>query len=152
MNKVQFLGKLKKDNPNEKTFTANLNRVEMIGRLVRDPEIKELASGSLVANLSIATTRKFKNKEGDLREDTCYIDVVAWNRQAENVEDYLVQGQEVWTDGHLELDQWKAEQLCKDCGHTEEVQRQKHRMVMDKFQCTGSFKKERPQNPDRRDE
>ena len=149
MDKFQFLGVLKKDeeqNSSIKILSANLNRVEFIGRLVRDPELKELPSGSLVANLSLATTRKFKDKNGDLKEDTCYIDIVAWNRQAEIVEDFLAKGQEIWTEGHLELDQWQTQHICKNCGHSEEIQRQKHRMVMDRFQCTGPIKKESKAN------
>lgn len=121
---------------------ANVNKTILVGRLVRDPEIKELPSGSLVANLTLAVSKKIKSKTGEEKQDTLFIDIVGWNRQAELIQEYLVKGQETYVEGHLELDQWEAEDECPSCRHVKKVKRQKHRMVLDHFQFLGPLKKE----------
>lgn len=121
---------------------ANLNKFFLIGRLVRDPEFKEVSSGSVVANMSFATTRYFRNKDGDRKEETLFIDAVAWNKQAEVVRRFMVKGQEVHVEGHLELDQWESTHVCGKCKHEEFTRKSKHRIVIDSIQYIGQLKKE----------
>lgn len=119
---------------------ANLNRAQFIGRLTRDPELKTLKQGSLVANFAVATTRTY----GEDQKDTLFIDVVAWNKQAEKIGEFLVKGQEIFCEGHLELDQWKSKDQCGDpnCGHEKIVKRQKLRLVLEQWQFLGPLKKD----------
>ncbi len=62
---------------------ANLNRVFLIGNLTRDPELRYTPSGTAVTNLRIAVNRRYKTTSGELKEETAFITVVAWGRQAE---------------------------------------------------------------------
>ena len=129
---------------------ANVNKVLLVGRLVRDPEIKELPSGSLVSNLTLAVSKKIKSKSGEEKQDTLFLDVVGWNRQAELIQEYLTKGQETYLEGHLELDQWESEDECPNCNHVKKVKRQKHRMVLEHFQFLGPLKKDENEDYDRR--
>lgn len=142
VDKLQFLGNLRKDGEEVKNkYQANLNRVEVIGRLVKDPELKIFQSGHKVASFSVATTRKYKNRKNESKEQVCYIDIVAWNRTAENAMKVLKKGQEVFVDGRLELQKWTPDKNCEKCGRKETYSRQKHRLILDNFLCTGPQKK-----------
>jgi single-strand DNA-binding protein len=87
---------------------ANLNRVFLAGNLTRDPEIRYSQSGKAVADLTVAINRKFKTASGDLKEEACFVNVVAWDRQAELAGEYLRKGSSVLVEGSLRLDQWEA--------------------------------------------
>ncbi|MFB6257211.1 MAG: single-stranded DNA-binding protein, partial [Flavobacteriales bacterium] len=69
-----------------------VNKVFILGNLGRDPEVKELQSGSKVANLPVATTETFKDRNGERQERTEWHNVDLWNRQAEIAEQYLSKG------------------------------------------------------------
>ncbi|QDV33171.1 single-stranded DNA-binding protein [Tautonia plasticadhaerens] len=86
---------------------ADLNKVFLIGRLTHDPELRYTPSGAPVSDLRLATSRVFTTKEGDRREDTLYIDVSVWNRQAENCCQYLKKGSQIHVEGHLRMDSWE---------------------------------------------
>lgn len=77
------------------------NSVQLIGNLGNDPQVKQLDSGKVVANLSIATSDSYKNKDGDKIEDTQWHDLVAWGRTAEIVEKYLKKGSRIAIEGKL---------------------------------------------------
>lgn len=128
---------------------ANLNRATFIGRLVKDPEIKRLKQGSIVANMSLATTRTFKDKNGERQKIPFFIDMVAWNKQAEIAEKYMSKGQELYCEGHLELDQWESEDECSKCREIKIIPRQKIRLVVSKMECTREIKKDLDAEPDR---
>lgn len=87
---------------------ANMNRVFLAGNLTRDPEIRYIQTGKAVADLSLAINRKFKTSSGELKEDTCFVSIVAWERQAELAGEYLRKGSAVLIEGSLRLDQWEA--------------------------------------------
>ena len=61
---------------------ASLNRVFLIGNLTKDPELRYTSTGVPVANLRLAVNRKYKDKSGELKEDTCFVTVTAWDKQA----------------------------------------------------------------------
>lgn len=78
-----------------------VNKVTLIGRLGRDPEVRRLDSGATVAKLTIATTEKYKNQAGELVENTEWHNVVAWRYTAEYAEKYLKKGMLVYAEGKL---------------------------------------------------
>lgn len=77
------------------------NRVVLIGRLTRDPEIKYTQAGVAVANFSLAVDRKFKNSSGD--KETDFINIVVWRELAENCAKYLSKGKLAAVDGRLQI-------------------------------------------------
>ena len=87
---------------------ADLNKVFLIGRLTQDPELRYTPSGAPVTDLRLATSRVLSGgDEGERREETLYIDVTVWNRQAENCCQYLTKGRGVHVEGFLRMDSWE---------------------------------------------
>jgi single-strand DNA-binding protein len=89
---------------------ASYNRVLLMGNLTRNPEIRYTPSGTAVADLGLAINENFKNKAGETVEQTCFVDVVVWGRQAETSAEYLHKGSPVFVEGRLQLDQWESQQ------------------------------------------
>jgi len=87
---------------------VSMNKVILAGNLTRDPEIRYSQSGKAVADLNLAINRKFKTATGELKEDTCFVNVVTWDRQAELAGEYLHKGSAVLLEGSLRLDQWET--------------------------------------------
>ena len=87
---------------------ANLNRVFLAGNLTRDPEVRYIPSGKAVADLQMAINRKYKTATGENKEDTCFVGVVVWGRQAETAGEYLKKGSGVLIEGSLRYDQWET--------------------------------------------
>ena len=83
-------------------MSNDLNRVTIIGRLTRDPELKQIASGTAVCNFSIANGRKFKDKE-----DTSFFDCIAWGKLGELVAQYMTKGSKIGIDGRLQQRNWE---------------------------------------------
>lgn len=84
----------------------DLNKVMLIGRLTRDPESKTTPQGVTVCNFSIATSRSWKDAQGNLQDRTEYHNVVAWRRLGEICAQYLTKGRQVYIEGHLETRSW----------------------------------------------
>ncbi|RMG15660.1 MAG: single-stranded DNA-binding protein [Planctomycetota bacterium] len=80
----------------------------MIGRLTKDPELRYLPNGTPKAELRLATSREWKDRNGERQKDTCYIDVVVWSRQAEIAKQYLSKGRQVFIEGRLEYQEWES--------------------------------------------
>jgi single-strand DNA-binding protein len=108
---------------------ASYNRVLLMGNLTRNPEIRYTPSGTAVADLGLAVNENFKNKAGETVEQTCFVDVVVWGRQAETASEYLHKGSPVFVEGRLQLDQWESQQGEK---------RSKLRVRADRVQFLGS--------------
>jgi single-strand DNA-binding protein len=89
---------------------ASYNRVLLMGNLTRNPEIRYTPSGTAVADIGLAINETFKNKAGEMVEQTCFVDVVVWGRQAETSTEYLQKGSPVFVEGRLQLDQWENQQ------------------------------------------
>jgi single-strand DNA-binding protein len=77
------------------------NRVQLIGRLGGDPEVKSFESNKKIAKLNIATNDSYQNAKGERVETTEWHNVVAWNKLAERAEEYLLKGMEVMVEGKL---------------------------------------------------
>ena len=85
---------------------ADLNKVFLIGRLVSDPVLRRTSNGTAVTDLGIATTRSWPGPDGDRREETLFIDVTVWDRQAENCCQFLRKGRTVHVEGFLRKESW----------------------------------------------
>jgi single-strand DNA-binding protein len=86
---------------------ASLNKVQIIGNLGRDPEVRYTPNGNAVCNVSVATTRQWKNKEsGDKQEETEWHRVVFYDRLAEIAGEYLKKGRSVYVEGRLKTRKW----------------------------------------------
>ena len=86
---------------------ASLNRVELIGNLGRDPEIRYTPGGTAVASFSLATSEKVKTKNGDLETRTEWHNIVLYARLAEVEGEYLTKGKSVYLDGKLKTRKWQ---------------------------------------------
>ncbi len=84
-----------------------LNKVMIIGRLGRDPEMRYTPSGRPVTSFSVATTRTWLNADGERREETEWFNVVAWAQLAEICKQYLVKGSQVYVEGRLQTRSWE---------------------------------------------
>lgn len=91
-------------------MAVNLNRVLLAGNLTRDPQVRFFANERAVANFSIATNRRYKGADGEMKEETTFVDIEAWGRTAELVGQYLTKGQPCFIEGRLRLDQWEDKQ------------------------------------------
>ena len=89
---------------------ASFNRVMLMGNLTRNPELKHTPSGTAVTDLGLAVNESFKNKAGETVEQTCFVDVVVWGRQAETASEYLTKGSPAFIEGRLQFDQWENQE------------------------------------------
>lgn len=80
----------------------NLNKVMLVGRLTRDPEIRNTPSGQSIATISLATNRFWKDKNGQKQDKTEFHNIVLWGRLAEIAGQYLTKGQEAFIEGRME--------------------------------------------------
>jgi single-strand DNA-binding protein len=86
---------------------ADLNKVFLMGRLTFDPELRRTPNGTGVAELRLATTRSWSGRDGERKEETLYVDVTVWDRQAENCCQYLRKGSAIHVEGSLRMDVWE---------------------------------------------
>jgi single-strand DNA-binding protein len=92
---------------NKEAVMASLNKVLLIGNLGKDPEVRYTASGTAVASFSLATSEKFKNKDGEWEERTEWHNVILWERLAEIAGEYLAKGKTVYIEGRLQTRKWQ---------------------------------------------
>ena len=85
---------------------SGVNKVILIGNLGKDPEVKYLDNGVAVANLSLATSENYKNKDGEKVTQTEWHDIVLWRGLAEVAEKYLKKGSSVYIEGKLRTNKW----------------------------------------------
>jgi single-strand DNA-binding protein len=84
----------------------DLNKVMLIGRLTRDPELKSLSSGRSVASASIATGRQWKDQNGQVQKQSEFHNVVIWGKMAETASQYLKKGSRIYVEGRLQTRDW----------------------------------------------
>jgi single-strand DNA-binding protein len=92
---------------------SSMNNVILMGGLTRDPDLRQTASGVAITKFSLAVTDSYKDKSGERKETTCYIDIDAWGRLGENCAQYLRKGSQAMVQGRLQLDQWEAKDGTK---------------------------------------
>ncbi|HBE72579.1 MAG TPA: single-stranded DNA-binding protein [candidate division Zixibacteria bacterium] len=88
---------------------ANLNRAFLIGRLTKDPDVRQTTNGTPVANFSIAINRRFRSPTGEIKEETTYVGIVAWQKLADLCRQYLAKGRAVLVEGKLQNRSWETE-------------------------------------------
>ncbi len=92
-----------------------VNKVILVGNLGKDPEVRYTAGGQAVANLRIATSRSWTDKQsGQKKEETEWHDVEVWGKQAEQCGEYLAKGRQVYVEGRLKTDKWQDKQSGQD--------------------------------------
>ena len=96
----------------------------MMGNLTRDPQLTYLPSPTPVVEFGLATNRKWRDKDGQDREEVCFIDCQAFGRTAENINKYCSKGRPLMIEGRLTLDRWEAQDGSK---------RSKHRIFIENF-------------------
>jgi single-strand DNA-binding protein len=87
---------------------GSMNLVVLMGNLTRDPELRRTPAGLAVADIGLAVSEKYKSKTGEETESTCFVDIVAWGKQAEACAEHLAKGSAVVVEGKLQLDQWQT--------------------------------------------
>ncbi len=108
---------------------ASYNRVILVGNLTRDPELRYVASGTAVTDIGLAVNDRRKNANGEWIDETTFIDVTLWARQAEVASEYLSKGSSVLIEGRLKLDSWETNDGQK---------RSKLRVVGERMQMLGA--------------
>ena len=109
---------------------ASFNKVILMGNLTRDPELRYTPKGTAVAKLGVAVSRKWRSDAGGMQEETTFVDVDAFGRQAETIGQYLKKGRPIMIEGRLRLDQWED----KNSGQ----KRSKLGVVLESFQFIDS--------------
>jgi single-strand DNA-binding protein len=109
---------------------ANLNRVLLIGNLTRDPEVRYTPKGTPVTEIGLAVNRIYSGEDGEKKEETTFVDVTLWARQAEIAGQYLKKGRPVFIEGRLQLDSWDDKQTGQ--------KRSRLRVVAESLQLLGS--------------
>jgi single-strand DNA-binding protein len=94
------------------------NKVIIVGNLTRDIELKYAPSGTAIGSTGIASTRKFKGGDGAMKEEVLFVDITAFGRTAEVMNQYLKKGSKILVEGRLKLDSWTDQNGGKRSKHT----------------------------------
>jgi single-strand DNA-binding protein len=89
---------------------AGVNKVILVGNLGKDPEVRYLENGSVVANVTIATSESYKDKSGNKIENTEWHDLEMWDGLAKIAEQYLTKGKTIYAEGRIKSDTWQDDQ------------------------------------------
>jgi single-strand DNA-binding protein len=106
-----------------------VNKVILVGNLGRDPEVRSTPSGQSVANFTLATSRKWNDRDGNRQEQTEWHRIVCWGRQAEIAGQYLTKGKQIYVEGRLQTRSWDDKQSGEKRYTTE--------VICDNFQMLG---------------
>lgn len=110
---------------------ASFNKVILLGNLTRDPQVRYTPSGTAVAEIGLAVNRYWFDKQSNSRrEETTFVDVTLWGRDAEVAGEYLAKGRPLLIEGRLQLDTWDDKQTGQ--------KRSKLRVVAEKMQMLGT--------------
>ena len=104
---------------------ASLNKVFLAGNLTRNPDLRYLPSGMAVAELAMAVNRTHTDAKGERKEETCFIEIVAFGKTAELCNQYLTKGAGLLVEGTLQFETWETESKDK---------RSRHRVRADRVQ------------------
>jgi single-strand DNA-binding protein len=103
---------------------ASYNKVILMGNLTRDPEAKQLPSGTPLTEFSLAVNRRWQDASGEQREEVLFIDCSSFGKPAETLAKYLTKGKPIHIEGHLKLDMWEGQDGTK---------RSKVRVIVEQF-------------------
>ena len=113
---------------------ANYNRVLLLGNITRDVQLSYTPNQTAVADFGIATNRKWTSQDGNQREETCFVDCVAFGKTAENINKYVSKGDLFFIEGRLTFETWTAQDGSK---------RSRHKVTVDNFQFLPSASTEK---------
>ena len=102
----------------------SLNRATIVGNLTRDPETRAIPSGQTVCSFAVATNRRWKDKDGNTKEDTQFHEVTAWGKLGELAAQMLSKGKKVYVEGRLQTNSWEG---------TDGAKRSRTEIVADNF-------------------
>ena len=108
---------------------ASYNKIILMGNLTRDPQLSYLPSQTPVVEFGLASTHKYRGSDGQMKEDTCFVDCRCYGKQAEVINKYCQKGSPLLIEGKLTFDRWEAQDGSK---------RSKHRIFVENFTFVGS--------------
>jgi single-strand DNA-binding protein len=94
-------------------MAMSLNRVQLIGNLTRDPELKQIPGGQVVASFGIATNRTWKDASGEKQEKADFHNIVVWGKLAEICGQYLKKGGKIFIEGRMQTRDWEGDDGVK---------------------------------------
>lgn len=106
---------------------ASLNKVFLMGNLTRDPELRYTPSGTPVCEFGMAINRSYTTREGEKRDETCFVNVTMWGRRGVVISEYFTKGRPILIEGRLKYDSWE----------TAEGRRSKLGVVAENFEFVG---------------
>jgi single-strand DNA-binding protein len=89
------------------SMSRSVNKAIIVGNLGNDPEVRSTPGGARVATISVATNRRWSSRSGEMQEETQWHRIIAWNKLAEIVEQYLKKGDRVYVEGRIQYRQWE---------------------------------------------
>lgn len=107
---------------------ASYNRIVLMGNLTRDPQLSYTPANMAVCKFGIATNRRWRDRDGNMQDEVCYVDCTAFGQRAETFNRYMSKGRGVLVEGRLQFQQWTAQDGQK---------RSKHEVVVDNFTFLG---------------
>ncbi len=108
---------------------ASYNRIILVGNLTRDPELSYTPANTAVCKFGMATNRKWRDRDGNEREDVCFVDCVLFGKGGEVLAKYMSKGRSLLVEGRLTLNQWTSQDGQK---------RSKHEVFVENFTFLGS--------------
>lgn len=107
----------------------NLNLVQLMGNLTRDPEMKNTQNGTAVCDIGLAINRVWTPQGGEKQEETTFVDITFWGKQAQTIAQYCRKGKPLYVEGRLQMDQWEDK--------TTGQQRSRLKVTGERFQFLG---------------
>lgn len=114
---------------------ANFNKVILLGNLTRDPELSYTPNQTAVVSFGLAVNRKWKGQDGNSKEETCFVDCVAFGSTGENINKYCSKGSPLLVEGRLTFSSWEAKDGSK---------RSKLNVTIERFQFIGQEQSNKP--------
>lgn len=108
---------------------AGYNKVILMGNLTRDPQLRYLPSNTAVCEFGLAVNRVWRDRDGNQKEEVCFVDISAFGRQGETINQYMSKGRPILVEGHLRFDSWTGQDGQK---------RSKLIVVLDSFRFVGA--------------
>ena len=103
---------------------ASFNKIIVMGNLTRDPQLSYLPSQTPVVEFGLASNRRYKGSDGQMKEDVCFVDCRCYGKPAETISKYCQKGRPLLVEGRLQFDRWEAQDGSK---------RSKHRIFVENF-------------------
>ena len=117
----------------EQHLVANFNKVILMGNLTRDIELRHTQGGMAIAKFGMAVNRRSSTKDGEQRESTCFVDMTAFGKSAELLNQYVRKGSPLFIEGRLEFSTWESQDGGK---------RSKLEVIVENFQFMGGGNRE----------